>query len=178
MGEAITLLNITLSGLSQESAFLRSPFEATIIRRPILSNSISQPYKQGMAGRGPYTLPLFPSSLHERRLSPMRSNYDLSPHNPWNPTRKQPQGKLKQNLKTTRILPKTSKPTKEYKQPRNHSNTKIQTSKNMHGANNKMGKIPYLHKCYGYGGLRRAHYPSFFNFPTSLKVEIGWQTWN
>ena len=29
MGEAITMLNITLSGLSQESAFLRSPFEAT-----------------------------------------------------------------------------------------------------------------------------------------------------
>ena len=29
MGEAITMLNITLSGLSQESAFLISPFEAT-----------------------------------------------------------------------------------------------------------------------------------------------------
>ena len=29
MGEAITMLNIILSGLSQESAFLRSLFEAT-----------------------------------------------------------------------------------------------------------------------------------------------------
>ena len=43
MGEAMTMLNITLSGLSQESTFSICPFEATIIRRPILSNSISQP---------------------------------------------------------------------------------------------------------------------------------------
>jgi len=37
MGEAITLLNITLSGLSQEFTFSICPFEAIIIRRPILS---------------------------------------------------------------------------------------------------------------------------------------------
>ena len=54
-----------------------------------LTFSIPQPYKQGMAGRGPYTLPLFPSSLHERRLSPMRSNLWPFPTQPMKPNKKQ-----------------------------------------------------------------------------------------
>ena len=80
------------------------------------------------------------------------------------PNKEQPQGKLKQNIKTTRILPKTTKPT-THKQPRNTQKKHINmSSKNIHENKTKMGKNPYLHKCYGNGGLRRAHYPSFFSF--------------
>ena len=85
---------------------------------------------------------------------------------------KQPQGKLNtNNIKTIRIPPKTNP-----QNTRNQENlqTHNTTSKNMYGANNKMGKIPYLHKCYGNGGLRRAHNPFLLQFSNfSLKIEIG-----
>ena len=50
------------------------------------------------------------------------------------------------------------------------------TSKNIHENKTKMGKNPYLHKCDGYGGLRRACNPSFFNFLTFFPKNGDWVT--
>ena len=76
MGEAKSKPNITLSGLSQESndsyhALSRQcPFEARSQGGHPFILKITHNTKHGMASRGPYSLPFFPSSLHERRLSP------------------------------------------------------------------------------------------------------------
>jgi hypothetical protein len=60
MGEAITLLNITLSGLSQESTFSICPFEAIIIRRPILSTQFLNHTSKGWQVEAHTLYPFFP----------------------------------------------------------------------------------------------------------------------